>query len=92
VSVIVLLPFPGAAMLVGAKRAVTPESIPLADRATAELKPFVVAAVSVIDVEPPRATLALVALGVSVKLGTTTVTVNGTLRVMPPPVPVTVMV
>lgn len=86
-NVKVLFPLPGAAMLVGAKLAVTPCGSPLMDNATAELNPFNPAVVRVIGVELPGATLALVALAVSVKLGVATVTESKTLRVSPPPVP-----
>jgi hypothetical protein len=88
----VLLPLPGAAMLEGAKLAVTPCGSPLTDNATAELNPFSTAVVKAIGIELPGATLALVALGVSVKLGVTTVTGNVRVRVSPPPVPVNVNV
>ena len=60
-------------MLAGAKVAVTPEGRPLTENATAELKPFTRAVVRVMDVDPPGATLALVALEASVKLGAGTV-------------------
>lgn len=89
-SVSVLLPLPGAAMLVGAKLAVTPEGSPLTDSATDELNPFNAAVETVTRAEPPAVTVALVALGVSVKLGTATVRLNGEVLVTPPPVAVTV--
>jgi hypothetical protein len=89
-SVSVLLPLPGAAMLAGAKLAVTPLGSPLTDNATAHWNPFSPAVDSLIGVEPPGATVALVALGVSVKLGTTTVRLSGWVFVSPPPVAVTV--
>jgi hypothetical protein len=66
-SVKVLVPRPGAAMLVGEKLAVTPLGTPLIDNATAELNPVPPAAVTVIGTDPPRATLALVTLNDSVK-------------------------
>jgi len=72
-NVNVLLPFPGAAMLVGAKLAVTPVGSPLIDKATTALNPFTRVVVNVMGIEPPGATLALVALGVNVKLGVSTV-------------------
>jgi len=65
----VLLPLPGDAMLVGAKLPLTPVGSPLIDKATAALNPFTRAVVNVMGIEPPGATLAFVALGVSVKLG-----------------------
>lgn len=82
----VLLPLPGQAMPVGVKLAVTPPGSPLIDNATAEVNPLTRAVVRVIGVEPPGATLALVALGVSVKLaGGKTVRLNGTVLPAPPP-------
>jgi hypothetical protein len=72
-SVKVLRPLPGAAMLVGAKLAVTPLGAPLTDSVITELNPFAKAVVKVMGVEPPGATLALVTLGVKVKLGVNTV-------------------
>ena len=67
-SVKMLLPLPGAAMLVGAKLAVTPIGDPLTDNVIAELNPVPFAVVKVIGNDPPGATVALVALGVSVKV------------------------
>ena len=72
-SVKVLVPLPGAAMLVGAKLAVTPLGRPLIDNATAELNPFTKAVVRVMCVEALRAKLTLVVEGVSVKPGVNTV-------------------
>jgi len=69
----VLLPLPGDAILAGAKLPVTPVGSPLIDKATAEVNPFTRAVVNVAGIEPPGATLRLVALGVSVKLGGKTV-------------------
>ena len=89
VRVNVLLPLPGAAMLVGEKPAVTLFGRPLTDSVTAELNPLMVAVVSVILAGALTATLALVALDVSVKLGTTTVRLRGAVFVTPPPVAVT---
>jgi hypothetical protein len=68
-SVNVLLPLPGAAMLAGAKLAVTPVGSPLTDNTTADWNPFSAAVDSLIGVEPPAVTVALVVLDVSVKLG-----------------------
>ena len=65
----VLEPLPGEAMLVGAKVPVTPDGRPLTDNATAELKPFPPAVVTVIGVDEPAATLALGALVFSVSVG-----------------------
>ena len=92
VSVNVLEPLPGAAILVGEKPAVTFVGRPLTDRVTAELNPLTIALASVILAGLPTVTLALVALDVSVKLGTTTVRLSGKVCVSPPPVPVTVIV
>ena len=90
-SVNVLAPVPGAAMLGGAKLAVTPLGNPLTDNATCDWNPFNTAVDSLIVVEPPCATVALVALGVSVKLGGgTTVKLTGCVWVTPPPIAVTV--
>ncbi len=87
----VLLPLPGAAMLVGAKLAVTPAGSPLADNAIPELNPFPPAVVKVIETDPPRATLAVVTLDDNVKLP---ITVRLRVRVLvtPPPTAVTVRV
>jgi len=90
VSVSVLEPLPGAAMLVGEKPAVTPFGRPLTDSATAESNPLTAAEVIVILADVPTATVALDALGVSVKPGVTTVKLRGAVWVTPPPVPVTV--
>jgi hypothetical protein len=70
-SVNVLLPLPGAAMLAGVKLAVTPVGSPLTDHATADWNPFSAAVDSLIGVEPPTTTVALVVLGVSMKPGAT---------------------
>ena len=69
VSVKVLLPLPGAAMIAGAKLPVTPVGRPLTDNATADWNPLSAAVDSLIVVEAPDTTVALVMLGVSVKLG-----------------------
>jgi hypothetical protein len=91
-SVSVLLPLPGDAMLAGEKVAVTPFGSPLTDSAIAALNPFTAAVETVIELNPPAVPVALVALGVSVKLGASTVNAIGAVRVSPPPVPVTMMV
>jgi hypothetical protein len=52
-SVKVLLPLPGDAMLVGAKRAVTPLGSPATARAMAALNPAPPAVVTVTGAEPP---------------------------------------
>jgi len=87
VSVILLLPVPGEAMLVGENAAVTPFGNPLTETATAELNPFVTLVVKVSDVEPPGAMLTLEALSVNVKLGTTTERLRDAVWVMLAPVP-----
>jgi hypothetical protein len=77
-------------MLLGTKLAVTPLGTPVGDNATADLNPFFTALVSVIAIELPLVTLALVALDVSVKPGAgaaVSVNVRGTVRARLPPVP-----
>jgi hypothetical protein len=54
---------------VGAKVPVTPDGSPLIDNATAELNPLDAAVVIVIGVEEPTATLALLELVESERLG-----------------------
>ena len=68
-NVKVLLPLPGAAMLVGAKVAVSPFGSPLTHNAMAELNPFRPVVVRVILVDPPAEMLALAALEDREKLG-----------------------
>jgi hypothetical protein len=81
-----LLPAPGAAILPGAKVAVTPVGTPLMENATAELNAFTFAVVKVMGADPPGATVALVALDDSVKLAVDcTVRLNGRVLVVPPP-------
>ena len=93
VNVKVLLPLPGEAMLVGAKEAVTPAGSPLTDKATAELKPFATAVVTVTGVEAPEAMLPLVALDESVNVGAgETARLRVMVFVMPPPAAVMVSV
>jgi len=65
----VLEPLPGEAMLVGANVPVTPDGRPLTDNVTAELKPLAPVVVTVMGVEAPAATLGLLALAESVRLG-----------------------
>jgi hypothetical protein len=91
VSVKVLLPLPGDAMLAGEKAAVTPLGNPVADNATPALK-FCAAIVSVTLVWPPAVKLALVVFDVRARAGAGAVTVKliATVFVTPPPVPVTV--
>jgi hypothetical protein len=83
-SVKVLLPLPGAAMLDGEKLAVTPLGTPLTARAMAALNPVPPTVVVVIGTDPPRATLALVALNVRVKLPETVKMIGQVLAVPPP--------
>ena len=89
-SVSLLLPVPGDATLVGANVAVTPAGCPLTDRAMADLNPPSADVETVMLVGLPATTVALVALGVIVKLGTVSVTPNVAVRVSPPPVPLMV--
>lgn len=67
VIVSVLLPLPGAAMLAGERLAVTLSGAPVTDNAMAELNPLTTTVETVICINPPGATLTLVALGVSVR-------------------------
>ena len=76
-NVNLLLPLPGAAMPVGARLAVTPFGSPLSESATADLNPVSAAVDTVIGMLPPAVTFAFEAPSVRVKLGTTTVSVNG---------------
>lgn len=85
VSVNVLVPAPGEAIVAGAKLAVTPVGSPLIAKATAALNPFTRAVVKVIGVEAPAVRLALEAPGVRVKLGATIVRVKLWVLVVPPP-------
>jgi hypothetical protein len=71
VKVKVLEPLPGAAMLVGAKPAVTPLGSPLIEKAMAELNPVPAAAVNLTDADAPRATLAVARLDESVNVPVT---------------------
>jgi predicted cation transporter len=81
-----LLPLPGAAMLVGVKVAVTPAGTPLMYSATAELNPDAAVVVNVMGVDAPGATVALVALDARVKLaGDKTVRANLRVLVVFPP-------
>jgi hypothetical protein len=88
VKVLLLLP---AGMVAGEKLAVTPVGSPLTDNATAELNPFKLATVRAKEVELPTFTLAPMGFGISVKLWVETVTVNSSVRLNPPPVPITTM-
>ena len=92
-SVRVLLPVPGVAILAGVKFAVTPVGNPPTDKATADWNPFAPAVEILIVVVLPGRTVAVVAAVVSVKLGgKETVSVMACVFVTPPPVAVTVRV
>ena len=69
VSVIVVVPDPGAASVDGAKLTVTPLGCPVAENATAELNPPLIEEVMVAVPELPAATATLVGLAASEKLG-----------------------
>lgn len=93
VKVKVEVPEPGAGMLDGLKLAVTPEGMPLADKAMELLYPPETAAVMVDVPLDPCWTLTEVGLAVSVKLGVEpeeTVRETVVVCVTPPPVPVMV--
>jgi hypothetical protein len=78
-------------MLAGAKPAVTPAGNEFADNATCDWNLFNTAVDSLIEAEPPGATVALAALDASVKLGAgKTVRLTGCVFVTPPPIAVTV--
>ena len=68
VSVNVLVPLPGATMVVGEKPDVTPLGRPLSESVIAELNPLTAAVVSVILAGVPTATFAPEALGVNEKV------------------------
>lgn len=87
-TVKVLLPLPPLT-IEGEKPAVIPVGSPLTDNATGELNPLTLATVRVKEVELPRLTLAPVGLGMRVKLAAETVMVNSSVRLNPPPVPIT---
>jgi len=87
-SVSVLLPPPTT--VAGAKLAVIPFGNPLTDSAIAELNPLLAAVITLIGIDPPRATITFVPPRVRVKLGTVTVRLNACVFVTPPPLPVTV--
>lgn len=63
-----LLPFPGAAIVVGKKLAVTPLGSPVTDNAMAELNPFIPEVVKPIGIDPPGIKMTLVPLSISEKL------------------------
>jgi hypothetical protein len=92
VTVSVLLPLPGAAMLAGANFAVAPFGSPPTARLIADLNPFIALAFNVNVVALPLVTVALAGLAVNAKVGITTVTAIDAVRVSPPPMPVIVTV
>jgi hypothetical protein len=90
--VIVELPPPGAAIVLGLKLTVVPLGAPAAVRLIALLKPPLTVVVTVEVAELPCATLTEVGESVSVKLlGAVTVRATVVLCWVPPPVPVTVI-
>ena len=92
-SVAVEDPDPGAAIEDGLKPTVTPEGIPLADNATAELNPLLPTVVTVDVPLFPCTTETALGLAPIVNVGAAvTVSVTVDVSVSPPPVPVTVIV
>ena len=92
VIVIVELPPPGAAIVLGLKLTVVPLGAPVADRLMALLNPPLTAVVMVEVPELPAATLTEVGELASVKLGgAVTVRVTVALCWIPPPFPVIVI-
>jgi hypothetical protein len=87
-----LLPFPGAAMFVGANLAVTPFGNPLMDIVIADLNPPSEAVEMPKALELPAVTVTPIALLASVNVGTATVTAMFAVRVKPPPVPLMITV
>jgi hypothetical protein len=86
VRVSMLVPTPGEAMLVGVKMAVTPVGSPLMVKATAALKLFTFAVVSVTDEAAPGRRETLATLEDKVKLADPrTVRANDWVFVVPPP-------
>ena len=93
VTVIVELPLPGAAIVLGLKLTVVPLGAPLAVRLMALLNPPLTVVVIVEVPELPCAALTDVGEAARVKLGgAVTVRVTVALCVIPPPLPVTVIV
>jgi hypothetical protein len=93
-NVSVLDPEPGAAMLAGAKVAVTPDGNPVAERVTAELNPPEGVTVRPTGTVPARATLTEDEATVKLRAGVEAVTVSATVVVFvkPPPAAVIVIV
>lgn len=89
--VMVDVPEPGAAIDVGLKVTVTPAGWPLADKATAALKPLETAVLTVHLPVLPCTTETDVGEADNVKAAAFTVRVTDVVCVTPPPVPVTVI-
>jgi hypothetical protein len=91
-NVAVELPDPGAAIDAGLKLTVTPDGCPLADNATAELKPLLPVEVMVDVPLLPCTTETDVGLAASDNAGAAvTVSMTVDVCVSPPPMPVTVI-
>jgi hypothetical protein len=93
-NVTVPVPAPGAAIVAGAKLAVTPDGSPAAERVTAELNPPDGVTVRATGTVPLRTMLAVDGAAASARTGVGAVTVSATVAVFvtPPPVPVIVTV
>ncbi len=93
-KVSVLVPAPGAAILAGAKLAVTPDGSPAAESVTAELNPPDGVTVRLAGAVPPRAMLTVDGAAASARVGVGAVTVSAIVVVFVtlPPVPVIVTV
>ena len=65
----ILVPVPGEAILAGARVALTPLGSPLTDNVIPGENPLPAVVVTVIETDPPLATLALAAFVARVKLG-----------------------
>ena len=91
--VMVELPPPGAAIVLGLKLTVVPDGAPLADNATALLKPPPIVVVTVDVPCVPCTTLSDDGFAVTANVGCEAVTVRVTVVVwlIPPPEPVTVI-
>ncbi len=91
-KVTVLVPAPGAAILAGAKLAVTPDGSPDAERVTAELNPPDGVTVRPTGTVPLRTTLTVEGAAVSARAGVGAVTVSATVAVLVRPPPEAVIV
>jgi hypothetical protein len=89
VRVTVAVPLPGAAMLAGEKSTPICAGSPLTESATAELNPALAVVVSAICAGAPGATLAVAKPRTSVKVAGATFAGTSTVRLYPPPEPVT---